>query len=436
MGFKKSTSIRLMPGVTVRVSNTGVSAYAGRTKVAGTSASSRRPAARTAPRRNPAPAPATRPAPAPKPGLLAPKEEKALYAYAISQQIPGLDPQVMQHPVYGHAAAALLGLQQFRAGNDEACAAQLRSVIHGPAPIETNPFVLKYLSGFIFDLEIAGGVIVSLPLTSAALTLVLAEALQSLQRDTEAIQYVEQLDPTYPALLSLTELYADRQDWEEILRLTDRVPVDSEVTALLAILRSQAHLELGQMVAAKECLKPLTASKKHSENIRFKALVHRSNISLAEKAYGRAVADLEKILAENSQVRGIREAIAEINQAKLDAESQKANAAAEKAAEAQRLRDQKAAEVARRREEKAADAQRLRAEKAAAKLAQNNAPLIQTGVISLSDDDADTPSEDQASDTANETMGKSPGFYPDPEGVAPFRYWDGDSWTSRVRMTQ
>ncbi|WP_442860097.1 DUF2510 domain-containing protein [Arthrobacter sp. zg-Y179] len=27
-------------------------------------------------------------------------------------------------------------------------------------------------------------------------------------------------------------------------------------------------------------------------------------------------------------------------------------------------------------------------------------------------------------------------FYPDPEGVAPFRYWDGEAWTSRVRMTQ
>nr|WP_231709397.1 DUF2510 domain-containing protein [Arthrobacter sp. zg-Y895] len=28
------------------------------------------------------------------------------------------------------------------------------------------------------------------------------------------------------------------------------------------------------------------------------------------------------------------------------------------------------------------------------------------------------------------------GFYPDPEGVAPFRYWDGEAWTSRVRMTK
>lgn len=437
MGFKKSTSIRVMPGVTVRVSAKGVSAYAGRTKLAGTSSSSRRPAPRNAPQRRAAPAVPPRPASLPKPGLLAPKEEKALYAYAVSGQAPGLDGLVMQHPVYGQAAAALLGLQQFRDGKAEAAAVQLRSAIYGPAPIETNPFILKYLPGFTYDLEIAGGVIVSLPLTGAALTLVLAEALQLLHRGEEAIYFVEQLDPTYPALLSLTELYSDREDWDEVIRLTDRVPVDSEVTALLAILRSQAHLELGQLVAAKECIKPLTASKKYSENIRFKALVHRSNISLQEKAYGRAVADLEKILAENSQVPGICEAIAAINGAKLEAEREKADAAAKKAAEAQRQREVRAAEAQRQREAKAAEAKRVREEKAAAKLALKAAPVIQAGVINLSDDvaDGDVP-EPSAPEIHDSATGKDPGFYPDPEGIAPFRYWDGQTWTSRVRMTQ
>ena len=388
------------------------------------------------------------PAPVQKPGLLAPKEEKALYAYAVSGKASGLDPLVMNHPVYGQAAAALLGCQQFQAGNLEACVQQLSNVISGYSPIEANPFVVKYMPDFFYDLEIAGGVIVRLPLTNAALTLILAEALQDLQRGDEAIHYVEQLDPTYPALLSLTELYAERGDWNEMLRLTDRLPVDSEVTALLAILRSRAHLALGQLVAAKECLKPLISSKKHTENIRFKALVQRSSISLEEKAYGRAVADLEKILAENSQIRGVREAILAVEHAKQEAEEAKAASVAakaaaaqqlreEKAAAAQRLREEKAAAALRLREEKAAAALRLREEKAAQKRAQLIQPVIQTGIISLSD--GENTVERTQTDKQDSPIGsqeKAPGFYPDPEGVAPYRYWDGRGWTTRIRMTQ
>ncbi|WP_434614654.1 DUF2510 domain-containing protein [Arthrobacter sp. A5] len=381
--------------------------------------------------------------------MLAPKEEKALYAYAVTRHAAELDPRVIQHPVYGQAAAALLGLQHLQAGNNEACVQALQSVIHGQPPIEANHFMSKYLPHFSFELEIAGGVTAQFPMTNAALTLALVEALQSLQRIPEAIEYVEGLNPTYPALLSLAELYSDQGNWSEVIRLTDSLPVDSELTGLLAILRSQAHFELDQLVAAKECLKPLTASKKYSDNLRFKALALRSNISLEEKAYARAIADLEKILAENSQISGIREAIADVHQAREDAEQLKAQAVAakaaetlrireEKGAEAQRLRDEKTAEAQRLRGAKAAEALRLREEKAAAKLALNATPVMQTSIINLSDDlekEApvinDKPASDLAVDSANE-----PGFYPDPEGAAPYRYWDGKAWTSRVRMTK
>ncbi len=457
MGFKKSTSIKVMPGVRVRVSTKGVSAYAGRTKIVGTStASSRRstshraPARKTTTRptavRNSAPAP--RYTPAAKPGMLAPKEEKALYAYAVTRHMAELDPKVMQHPVYGQAAAALLGLQHLQSGNNEACVQALESVFHGKSPVEANPFMSKYFPNASFELEIAGGVTAQFPVTNTALTLALVEALQSLQRIPEAIKYVEELNPTYPALLSLAELYSDQDNWEEVIRLTDSLNVDSEITGLLAILRSQAHFELDQLGAAKECLKPLTASKKYSDNLRFKALALRSNISLEEKAYGRAITDLEKILAENSQISGVRDAIANVHQAREDAEQLKSQAASaktaealrirtEKAADAQRLRDEKTAEAQRSREAKAAETQRLRDEKTAAKMALHATPVMQTGIINLSDDhveEAPAPKTNSTFDVAVDTPKKA-GFYPDPEGVAPFRYWDGKEWTSRIRMT-
>lgn len=436
MGFKKSASFKVMPGVRVRVSTKGVSAYAGRTKIIGTStpSSTRKSPARRAPARNTAPAPAPRPAPAVKPGLLAAKEEKALYAYAVTRQAPVLDPIVRQHPVFERAAAAIMGLQDLEAGHLESSVQALQSVIHGLSPIESNPFLLKYLPNFSFELEIAGGVTAQLPLTMAALTLALAEALQTLGRIPEAIQYVEQLDPTYPALLSLTELYSGLGDWEEVLRLTDQLPVNSELTAALAILRAQAHFGLDQLVAAKECLKSLVSGKKFPENLRFQALALRSNISLADGAYSQAASDLEKILAENSSISGIREALAEVQEAQRVAVQRKVDMAARKAAETVRIR-----------EEKAAEAVRVREEKIAAQLALKNVPVMQTGVINLSDDagvpeaaPAEEPRLGTASNIAavpSPSTARAPGFYPDPEELAPYRFWDGSSWTSRVRMT-
>ncbi len=370
--------------------------------------------------------------------MLAPKEEKALYAYVVTRPTAELEPMVLQHPVYGQAAAALLGLQHLQTDNNEACVHALQSVVHNNPRIETNRFMSKYLPHFFFELDIAGGVTARFPMTNDALTLALAEALQSLQRITEAIDYVEGLDPSYPALLSLAELYSDESNWQEVIRLTDSLPVNSEITGLLAILRSQAYFESDQLVAAKECLKPLTASKKYSDNLRFKALALRSHISLEEKAYARAIADLEKIMAENSQISGIREAIANVHQSRDEAEQQKAQEVSAKTAETLRVREEKAAEAQRLREAKAAEALRVREEKAAAKRTLKAAPVIQTGVINLSDD-----FEKEAAATNHRTMAnltvntaKEAGFYPDPEGIAPYRYWDGDAWTSRVRMTK
>lgn len=443
MGFKKSASIKVMPGVRIRVSTKGVGVYAGRTKIAGTSSSqTRRTPARPSTARNTATRSSASqnslrvPAgPATKPGMLAPKEEKALYAYAVTRHTAELDPTVLQHPVYGQAAAALIGLQHLQSGNNEACVHALQSVVNNNPRIEVNHFMSKYLPLFSFELDIAGGVTAQLPMTNDALTLALVEALQSLRRIPEAIEYAESLDPTYPAALSLVELYLDEGNWQEVIRLTDSLPVDSEITGLLAILRSQAYFELDQVVAAKECLKPLTAGKKYSDNLRFKALALRSNISLEEKAYVRAIADLEKILAENSQIPGVREAIANVHQTRDKAEQLKAQEIADKTAETLRAREEKAAEAQRLREAKAAEAVRLRQEKAAAKLDLKATPVIQTGIINLSDDfEVEVATNDNP--TANLTLNtvKEAGFFPDPEGVAPYRYWDGDVWTSRVRM--
>lgn len=422
-----------MPGVRVRVSTNGVSTYVGGRKVT----SRKTPAkSRPAPARQPAAAPAQAPV---RPGLFASKEEKALFVFISQPDALSIDEAVLAHPQYAKLGKTLLGLRHLIYGQTEPAVEYLRAALALDGGVESHTFTQKYLPGYRLTLGIAGGVSVELPLSDDAATLALAEGLQIQGQTQTAVYYVEGLDPSYPALLSLADLYVELNDWHEVLRLTNGTGTDSEITAMLAIFRGKSHLALGEHVAAKECIKTLTASKKYGSGLRFQALALRSEISLAEGAFARATADLEKILAEDSSVPGIREAMTRIQRRQQETEQAKAEAVRQAAQQKERAAELKREQAERAREEKRAEAERVRAEKAAARdrLAAQQAapkPALQAAVIDLSIDDDATPTTDEPAPARTEAGGLQPGFYPDPQEVAPFRYWDGSAWTSRIRM--
>ncbi|WP_026538506.1 DUF2510 domain-containing protein [Arthrobacter sp. 9MFCol3.1] len=367
--------------------------------------------------------------------MFASKEEKALFAFVSQSEALRLDEAVLAHPQYAKLGNVLLGLRHLIHGRTDTAVEYLREGLSVDGGLESHAFTQKYLSGYRLTLGIAGGVSVELPLSHDATTLALAEGLQIQGQTQAAVYYVEALDPSYPALLSLADLYIDLNDWNEVLRLTNGVGVDSEITAMLAIFRAKSHLALGELVAAKECIKTLTASKKYGSGLRFQALALRSEISLAEGAFARAMADLEKILAEDSRVPGLREAMTrvqlrqqEVEKEKSDAARQKERAAKEKREQAERAKDDKRTEAERVRAEKAAERERLMAQRAAPK------PAMQAAIIDLSFDEEALPAHSEPASARPEAGGLLPGFYPDPQEVAPFRYWDGSAWTSRIRM--
>ena len=369
--------------------------------------------------------------------MFAPKEEKALFTFVSQPEAMNLDDAVLAHPQYAKLGNVLLGLRHLTHGRTDPAVVYLRAALSLSGELESHAFTQKYLAGFRLTLGIAGGVAVELPLSHDATTLALAEGLQIQGQTQAAVYYVEALDPSYPALLSLVDLYIDLQDWNEVLRLTNGTGIDSEITAMLAIFRAKSHLALGELVAAKECIKTLTVSKKYGTGLRFQALALRSEISLAEGAFARATADLEKILAEDASVPGLREALTrvqrrqqEVEQEKSDSARQKERAAELKREEAERARDEKRAQAERAKAEKAAERERLLALRATPK------PAIQAAVINLSfeEDYLPSPSLPEPDAAQPEAGTMLPGFYPDPQEVAPFRFWDGSAWTSRIRM--
>jgi hypothetical protein len=367
--------------------------------------------------------------------MFAPREEKALFSFVSQPETSGLDEAVLAHPQYAKLGNVLLGLRHLVRGQTDAAVQYLRAAQSLDGAVESHGFTQKYLSGYRLTLGIAGGVAVDLPLSHDAATLALAEGLQIQGQTEAAVYYVESLDPSHPALLSLTDLYTDLEDWNEVLRLTNGVGIDSEMTAMLAIFRAKAHLSLREHVAAKECIKTLTTSRKYGPGLRFQALALRAEISLTEGAFARATADLEKILAEDSSVPGVRDALTrvqrqqqEVEQQRTDAAREKERAAEQKREQAERAKEEKRAEVERIRAEKAAERERLKSQRAATN------PAIHAAVIDLSFDEDALPARSEPAAAQPMAGALLPGFHPDPEGVAPFRYWDGSAWTSRIRM--
>ena len=155
--------------------------------------------------------------------MFAPKEEKALFTFVSEPEALSLDETVLAHPQFAKLGNVLLGLRHLIHGRTDPAVECLRAALSLDGRLESHAFTQKYLSGYRLTLGIAGGVSVELPLSHDATTLALAEGLQIQGQTQTAVYYVEALDPSYPALLSLADLYIDLKDWNEVLRLTNGV---------------------------------------------------------------------------------------------------------------------------------------------------------------------------------------------------------------------
>lgn len=312
MGFSYRKSIKLMPGVRMTVSKSGVSYSAGGkglrvTKTAsgrvtrtvgipGTGLSSTKSVSstRSSSRKTPPPAP---PRP-PKPGLLASKGEKALYKAVEANDIPALERIVQEHPDHAVVAATVAALWHLRA-DDGARAMTLISWVLGTGQEPTTqPLYVKYVHAQ-FTLAVAPGVSVTLEPNRDALGLLLAELHQNAGDLDAAIAVVEGLEPTTITAVSLAELYSASERHDDVIDLTNGLVNDDDVTALLLTYRGRAFRALGQTIAAREALKEALKSKKRDTAIRHQALIERALTYVDEGKPAQARKDVERVMAED-----------------------------------------------------------------------------------------------------------------------------------------
>ena len=325
MGFRIRKSIKIAPGVRMTFSKSGVSYSAGvkgyrvtkradgRTQrtlsIPGTGLSHVSTAGRPGPRRSaPPPPPAAKPV---KPGLLARRGEKALFAAFKSKDLVAMERVMEGHPSFALAAASLAGLFHLSEGGQSRARELFERVLATGQDPARDEFIAKYVD-LRFTLEVVPGASVSLGLDRSAIGLTVAELRQAEGDLLGAIDVIEQLEPTSFAALSLAELYCEADRFADVVELTNGVTNDDDGTALLCVFRGIALREDGFFEAARGAFKEALKSKSREAVVRHRALFERAKCYEAEGKRAMARKDLERILSEDSQYEGLREAMEQL----------------------------------------------------------------------------------------------------------------------------
>jgi tetratricopeptide (TPR) repeat protein len=331
MGFRMRKSIKVAPGVRVNVSKRGVGASVGgrgarysvhssgrRTVSAGSGvipgvyyqkSVSGKGSSRSGSRA--ATAPPTAPVAPKKPGMFAPKGETQLYKAIQAQDTQAIKQVGADHPDFRLPAYSLSGLMLLTSEPKEAEELLGEAFASGNDPAE-HKFVSTYLFTRL-ELSIAEGITAELPVNRDAVGLALAELKQDEGDVAGAIDVVEQLEPTTYSAVSLAELYAQAERWDEVVELTEGVKNEDDASALLCVFRGQAFREQGFHDAAHEALKEALRSRSRAASVRHHALAERAQNYLARGKKTMARKDLERILAEDSSYEGVRDRLAELS---------------------------------------------------------------------------------------------------------------------------
>jgi tetratricopeptide (TPR) repeat protein len=329
MGFRMRKSMKVAPGVRLNVSKSGVGASVGgkggrysvhssgrRTTTVGSGVvpgvyyqSSKSGGSRGSRSQVSAQQPAP-PSPQ-KPGLFAPKGEKELYKAIKAQDVKAIKSVGVYYEDFRLPSYSLAGLMLLTTEPAEAEQLLDEAFATGKDPAED-----KFVSSYLFtrlELSLAQGVTAELPVNRDAVGLGLAELKQDKGDLEGAIDVVEQLEPTTYSAVSLAELYAQTERWDDVIELTDGMKNEDDASALLCVFRGQAFRHQGFHDAAHEALKEALRSRSREAPIRHMALAERAQNYLEQGKKGMARKDLERILAEDSDYPNVREELAKLS---------------------------------------------------------------------------------------------------------------------------
>lgn len=325
MGFRVRRSVKIAPGVRLNVSTKSVGVSAGvrgarvsvnssgrttrtvgipGTGISHTSVSTTGGNSRA---RQQTPQPQTVAPKKVKPGLMAPAWEKQLY-----KQLTGVPDAAVIHGIGQQNAvvaptAAMVELLRvcLPAEDVSRVRALLKWLFDSGYDPASDAFIGKYVDASRVTIPVATGISAVSGWDRQAIGLLAAELEQAAGNRHGAIAIVEQLEPTTVAAVSLAELYAEEERWEDIVDLTNGLANDDEAATFLLIQRGTALRERGFYEAARESLKEALRVRSRPSELRNLAWIARGHTYLAEGKKAMARKDYERVLADDASYPGL-----------------------------------------------------------------------------------------------------------------------------------
>lgn len=322
MGFRVRKSIKIMPGVRMTFSPSGVSTSIGVrgarvtrgangriTRTIGipgsgiSHTSTIRPASGRSTRRT---VETYAPVPPVGPNLFSPSYEKDFHKAKRLDTIQEYQRVITLYPEARISGSFLLALKLVEEKQYPLALQALENIWTVNDKIDSDPLFRKYLGLKGFEVGIAEGVVAALNLNRDAIGLLLAETLQSQNQLERAIEVVEDLYPTQTTALSLADLYVSAKRWSDVIEISNGILNVDDATCLLLIYRGIAFRETGYLDAAKESFKEALKSKKRAMVVRHRGHAERALTYMAEGKSGYALKEVEKIMAENPEDEGVK----------------------------------------------------------------------------------------------------------------------------------
>ena len=256
-----------------------------------------------------APPPPPPPKP-PKPGLLAPGYEKAFYrgilAYAEGRHDDALERFQEAADKDSKQKAAcddfMAAMALIRAERVQEAIPHLEAVVRADDPLP-DELMEKYIASAQVSISITTGVAIMLPFGSLAAALLLVEAYELEARLDEAIGLLQQLideDAPDPAIrLSLCDLYAEQESWDEIIELAAKVGNEDDIGCATATLYGRALAGKGLYDGALQALKEALRSSKRDDVVLTEARYQRALVYEQKGDRRRARQELERVYASD-----------------------------------------------------------------------------------------------------------------------------------------